>query len=127
MELHLSDCLHLLNLGHATDGIYTINPAETGPFKVWCDMTQDGGGWTVFQRRVDAATNFVRKWDDYVVGFGDLDGNLWAGLDNLHTMTSPYDVEHHVYMLPCVHPGPPVSILCVLSVIICVFQNEACK
>ena len=33
-----------------------------------------------------------------LVGFGDLEGNLWAGLDHLHAMTVDYAVEMHVYM-----------------------------
>ena len=33
-----------------------------------------------------------------IVGFGTLDGNLWAGLDHLHAMTVAYDMELHVYM-----------------------------
>ena len=75
-----------------------INPDKTTSFCAYCDMTQDGGGWTVFQRRVDDRTDFYRGWADYVAGFGDLYCNLWAGLDHLHSMTSAHDVELHVYM-----------------------------
>ena len=61
-------------------------------------MTKDGGGWTVFQRRIDGSVDFYRNWVAYVAGFGDLEGNLWIGLDKLHAMTAAYDTELHVYM-----------------------------
>ena len=50
-----------------------------------CDMETDGGGWMVIQRRVANRTvNFTRDWNDYVNGFGDLNGEIWNGLDNIH-------------------------------------------
>ena len=61
-------------------------------------MTRDGGGWTVFQRRIDGSVDFYRNWTSYVAGFGDLEGNLWIGLDKLHAMTAAYDTELHIYM-----------------------------
>ena len=51
-----------------------------------CDMHTDGGGWIVFQRRVDATVDFFRGWDDYKTGFGDLNGNFWLGLEKIHRL-----------------------------------------
>ena len=58
------------------------------PFNVRCDMVTDGGGWIVFQRRVDATVDFYRGWDEYKNGFGDLNGNFWLGLEKIHKLTS---------------------------------------
>ena len=47
-------------------------------------METDGGGWMVIQRRVANGTiKFTRGWEDYVSGFGDVDGEFWYGLDNI--------------------------------------------
>ena len=50
-------------------------------------MTTDGGGWTVFQRRVNGLINFYRNWANYEIGFGFLDGEFWLGLEKIHRLT----------------------------------------
>ena len=65
-----------------------------------CDMETDGGGWMVIQRRVANGTvNFTRDWNDYVKGFGDLNGEFWYGLDNIHCLTTRDDVELRIDMV----------------------------
>ncbi|XP_028390920.1 fibrinogen C domain-containing protein 1-like isoform X2 [Dendronephthya gigantea] len=82
-----SSCATLFKSGERKDGVYTINPDNLGAFQVRCDMTSDGGGWTVFQRRVSGSVDFYRNWQNYSDGFGDLTGNLWLGLDKIHRLT----------------------------------------
>ena len=54
-----------------------------------CDMSTDGGGWIVFQRRVSGSVDFNLGWKAYKEGFGDLKGNFWLGLENLHRLAAP--------------------------------------
>ena len=45
-------------------------------------------GWVIIQRRVDASVSFERCWNEYVDGFGDVDGNFWLGLEAMHNLTA---------------------------------------
>ena len=69
---YVPDCLYWYTEGYIWDGIYCINPDGSGAFEAFCDMTKDGGGWTVFQRRVDDSVDFYRNWTSYVAGCGKL-------------------------------------------------------
>ena len=52
-------------------------------------MGTGGGGWIVIQRRMDATVDFYRGWNDYKVGFGNLNGNFWLGLEKIHKLAAP--------------------------------------
>ncbi|XP_071517918.1 microfibril-associated glycoprotein 4-like isoform X2 [Panulirus ornatus] len=78
--------------GATTTGIYLIHPPNLvqGPWKVFCDLESEGGGWTVFQVRddVEPHENFMRAWEDYKVGFGDFDREFWLGNILLWSLTN---------------------------------------
>lgn len=83
------DCLDILTNGlGSTDGIYDIQLNGTNTtIKVYCDMTTDGGGWTVFQRRFNGSVDFYRNFSEYENGFGSLEGEFWLGLMYVYNMT----------------------------------------
>ena len=84
----LLDCATMRKLGVTANGIYSIDPDSKGPMNVSCDMTTNGGGWTVIQRRANNSTDFYQDWPSYKQGFGTLTGNLWLGNDNIHRLTA---------------------------------------
>jgi len=72
----------------ATSGTYGITvPGVAGLVQVYCDMKTSGGGWTVFQRRIDGSGDFDRTWADYANGFGNLDKEFWLGNDYISALT----------------------------------------
>uniref|UniRef100_A0AAV2IRI9 Fibrinogen C-terminal domain-containing protein n=1 Tax=Knipowitschia caucasica TaxID=637954 RepID=A0AAV2IRI9_KNICA len=82
------DCGDLYASGQREDGIYSVFPLHhpTG-FQVYCDMSTDGGGWTVIQRREDGSVNFFRGWESYREGFGKITGEHWLGLKQIHALS----------------------------------------
>ena len=86
------NCYEILSHGFRKNGIYVIYPfdcCQGKAVKVYCDQKTDGGGWTVIQRRTDIEphVDFYRTWMEYALGFGDLAGEFWLGLDNIHKIT----------------------------------------
>ncbi|KAK3545187.1 hypothetical protein QTP70_001763 [Hemibagrus guttatus] len=71
-------------------GVYTIYVANdrNKPMQVYCDMTTDGGGWLVFQRRNTGKLDFMKRWRQYMQGFGELTEEFWLGLENLNVLTN---------------------------------------
>ena len=58
----------------------------------------NGGGWTVFQRRMDGTVNFYLNWADYNKGFGDLNGEFWLGLNKINRLTAAQSTSLRVDM-----------------------------
>ena len=89
----------LIPLADIPSGIYEIGDVcNTGPFSTdisyaSCDMETDGGGWTVIQRRINGSVDFYKGWEDYELGFGDLETEFWWGLKKIHCLTSQGSIE----------------------------------
>jgi ficolin len=103
-------CSDILEKGQSQSGIYTIEStklhgevgsqaiSDIDQFNVYCDMETDGGGWLVFQRRMDGTVNFTQDWETYAEGFGNLEGEFWLGNRNLNLLTSSTQTELRVDM-----------------------------
>ncbi|XP_061695147.1 tenascin-N [Syngnathoides biaculeatus] len=83
------DCLQIMKNGIKKSGIYTtyINNDRSKPIDAYCDMDTDGGGWLVLQRRTTGKLDFLKRWRQYVAGFGNMADEFWIGLEKIHQMT----------------------------------------
>ena len=87
-SLVFDDCLDAKSQGVIHSTAVSLRSDNGSLFRVRCDMETDGGGWIVFQRRINNKTDFNRNWIDYRSGFGSPDSNFWLGLNNLHYLTN---------------------------------------
>ncbi|XP_067366161.1 tenascin-N [Channa argus] len=95
-----SECSQELLNGALKSGEVDIYPRgkEGQAVRVYCDMETDGGGWTVFQRRMNGKMDFYRNWSEYSTGFGNLSEEFWLGNELLHNLTSVAPVSLRVDM-----------------------------
>ncbi|XP_068961172.1 fibrinogen beta chain isoform X3 [Petaurus breviceps papuanus] len=94
------ECEEIIRKGGDTSEMYLIQPdSSIKPYRVYCDMKTENGGWTVIQKRQDGSVDFGRKWDAYRKGFGNiatnedtkkycgLPGEYWLGNDKISQLT----------------------------------------
>ena len=101
-----ASCLDILDADRSEgDDVYTIDidGYETGedPFEVYCDMTSDGGGWTLLAKTFktgltsdERSTIRQGTWADYTTtGYGDPDTSsriYWMPLELWYQLTALY-------------------------------------
>uniref|UniRef100_A0A3B4Z2U3 Tenascin N n=1 Tax=Stegastes partitus TaxID=144197 RepID=A0A3B4Z2U3_9TELE len=84
------DCVQIMKNGNRNSGVYTIYIANdrSKPVEVFCDMDTDGGGWLMLQRRNTGKLDFMKRWRQYIAGFGNLTDEFWIGLDKIYELTN---------------------------------------
>ncbi|KAM7400665.1 hypothetical protein PAMA_005046 [Pampus argenteus] len=84
------DCIQIMKNGNKKSGIYTvyINNDRSKPIEVYCDMDTDGGGWLMLQRRTTGKLDFMKRWRQYIAGFGNMTDEFWIGLGKIYELTN---------------------------------------
>ena len=72
-------CKTILDDGYSTgDGTYWIDPDGSGAFEVYCDMTTDGGGWSILVDLLGYPSTNITSRNDYQNYCDDL-GMIYVG------------------------------------------------
>ncbi|XP_061440496.1 fibrinogen beta chain [Rhineura floridana] len=93
------ECEDIIRKGGESSELYLIQPVTSSkPYRVYCDMNTENGGWLLIQNRQDGSVGFGRTWDSYKKGFGniafsggknycDTPGEYWLGNDKINQLT----------------------------------------
>ena len=93
-DCYLESCLALLSAGRSVgDGLYTIDPSGSNDYEVYCDMTTDGGGWTLVANLSDSGSDL---WSQFMPA---QDAGLWDHSTTLGASVSfTTDYKSQAYM-----------------------------
>ncbi|KAM9797100.1 angiopoietin-related protein 3 [Syngnathus typhle] len=80
------DCAELFERKENKSGVYIIQPKQSEPFNVYCQMGSDGGSTVIQRRRADGSVDFDQTWQKYEKGFGHLEKDFWLGLEKIHSI-----------------------------------------
>ncbi|CAL8280167.1 unnamed protein product [Lota lota] len=84
------DCVQVMRNSNTESGVYTVylNGNQSKATEVFCDMDTDGGGWLMLQRRTVGKLDFMKRWRQYIAGFGNLTDEFWLGMDSIYELTN---------------------------------------
>ncbi|PIK16079.1 fibrinogen-like YCDxxxxGGGW domain-containing protein [Halobacteriovorax sp. JY17] len=88
-----ANCSNLQKMGITTSGIYNFDFDDAGPIApldIYCDMTNDGGGWTKVFKHNTAGGYFSSLTDAKSKNVTAPNGNLYSILDKMDALKSAH-------------------------------------